>query len=141
YDELVKRRGAAQISQDRDNVQSGQFRIIDPPQKPLQPSGPNRVLFLSVVLGIRLGVGIAFGSILVLLKDSISSVAGLKSAFGLAVLGTVSFVELESRKAIGFFTVGAYAVSCAGLIAVFLILLFIGGRIGLLHVALWQNFA
>src|SRR6185437_14924527 len=48
YDELVKRREAANLSQAADDrADRTQFRIVDPPQVPLAPSFPNRMLLLS----------------------------------------------------------------------------------------------
>lgn len=63
YTELLSRRESAGLSQ-RADVSSDdlQFRIIEPPQLPLSPSGPNRLVFytLVVILGFGSGAGLAF---------------------------------------------------------------------------------
>ena len=51
YDELLQRREAAKLSEAADTkADKIQFRIVDPPQVPLEPSSPNRKLLISIVL-------------------------------------------------------------------------------------------
>lgn len=99
YDELLKRRESARLAQDletkSDNVQ---FRVIDPPEVPLQPSSPNRPLFLTGALLVGLAAGVAIAFLFSQLHTTFSSVDRLRSHFALPVLGTVSKVFSASER-------------------------------------------
>jgi len=99
YDALIQRRESARLAQDletkSDNVQ---FRVIDPPQVPLQPSSPNRPLYLTGALVLGLGAGVAIAFIFSQLHTTFSTVDRLRSHFALPVLGTVSRVMSASQK-------------------------------------------
>ena len=56
YDQLVQRRESAKISSSlRDTTELMTFKIIDPPNTPLEPSGPNRLRLFSMVFFAALG--------------------------------------------------------------------------------------
>jgi polysaccharide chain length determinant protein (PEP-CTERM system associated) len=99
YDELLKRRESARLAQDletkSDNVQ---FRVIDPPQQPLQPSSPNRPVLLTGVLVLGLGAGVAIAFLFSQLHTTFSTVDRLRTHFSLPVLGTVSRVMSASQR-------------------------------------------
>ena len=67
-----------------------QFRVIEPPQVPVIPSGPPRVLLLSLALAIGLASGIGFAILRTYSRDSIYDLKQLKDAIALPVLGVVS---------------------------------------------------
>lgn len=93
YDELVKRREAAVLSQAADDeADRTQFRIIDPPQIPTVPSFPNRPLMASIVLLIALFGGISAPILLAQMKPTFGSVASLRE-LGLPVIGAVAYVS------------------------------------------------
>src|SRR5690606_29999730 len=59
YEKLLQSLEAARISEGAEqSTDEIQFQIIEPAMLPLSPSGPNRALFLSVVLVISLGAGV-----------------------------------------------------------------------------------
>jgi len=92
YDELVKRRQAANLSQAADDqADRTQFRVVDPPNMPLGPSFPNVPLLLSLVLILGLGAGTAVPLGFAYLRPTFVSVASLRE-LGLPVIGTVSIV-------------------------------------------------
>ena len=65
YNELLTRREQARLSQSADlTADDIQFKVVDPPRVPLEASGPNRVILLSVVtfFSLAAGVGLAFCS-------------------------------------------------------------------------------
>jgi len=99
YDELLKRRESARLAQDlqtkSDNVQ---FRVIDPPQEPLQPSSPNRPLLLTGALVLGLGAGVAIAFLFSQLHTTFSTVDRLRTHFSLPVLGTVSRVMSAAQR-------------------------------------------
>ena len=94
YEDFLSRRETALIAQRR-NVSGDkvQFRIVDPPKVPAFPSGPNRPLFLTVVLFIGLGAGIGLALVLVILDDTYATASGLRDEFGLPVFGTISSLQ------------------------------------------------
>ena len=60
YEELLSRRESADLSRRADvSAEELQFRIIEPPLLPKRPSGPNRIIFYTVVLVLGFGSGIA----------------------------------------------------------------------------------
>ncbi len=106
HDQLLTRRESARMSRNRDAVgQQVQYRLIDPPSLPRQPSGPNRPLFLTTVLVFALGAGIGLGFLLVVLDTSFSTVPELREYTGLPVFGAVT----DSKKR----TAGRFASSMA----------------------------
>ncbi|MEM7226390.1 MAG: XrtA system polysaccharide chain length determinant [Pseudomonadota bacterium] len=94
YQEFASRLDTAMISEGY--VTSGdkvQFRIVDPPKVPAFPSGPNRPLFLTVVLFVGLGAGLGLAMVLVILDDTYSTAASLRDEFGVPVFGTISNLQ------------------------------------------------
>jgi polysaccharide chain length determinant protein (PEP-CTERM system associated) len=100
YDELVKRRESANLSQAADErADRTQFRIVDPPQIPLSPSFPNRVLLLSLTTLAGLVLGIATPILLARLNPIYGSATRLRG-FGLPVIGALTFApRLTSTSA------------------------------------------
>jgi len=82
-----------------DNVR---FRVVDPPRAPTVPSGPNRVLFSSLVLlgGLAVGFGIAF--LMSQFRPTFDERQILSDTLGLPVLGSVNMVwtsdQIRARK-------------------------------------------
>lgn len=82
-----------------DNVR---FRVVDPPRAPSVPSGPNRVLFSSLVLlgGLAVGFGVAF--LMSQFRPTFDERQMLSDALGLPVLGSVNMVwtsdQIRARK-------------------------------------------
>ncbi len=98
YEQLLSRRESARVAQDADATgDSVKFDVIEPPRVPLKPTGPNRPLFLSVVLLAGLGVGIALAFLLSQLKQTFDTRASLREAINLPVLGSLS-MELTPRQ-------------------------------------------
>ncbi|MBF0621260.1 MAG: hypothetical protein HQL54_04970 [Magnetococcales bacterium] len=92
---LLSKQGEARFSGDVAESLSAevQFKIVDPPEIPLTPIGPNRPLFLTVALigGILSGMAIAL--VLAILRPVFDSPVTLKKTLGLPVLGTVSMIK------------------------------------------------
>jgi len=82
-----------------DNVR---FRVVDPPRAPTVPSGPNRVLFSSLVLlaGLAVGFGVAF--LISQFRPTFDERQMLTDALNLPVLGSVNMVwtsdQVRARK-------------------------------------------
>lgn len=99
YEELLSRRESATLSTQA-NVSDDdvKFRVIEPPRLPLQPSGPNRILFYVGVLvaGFSLGLGIAF--IVSQLVPVVVRASQVSAITGVPVLGSVSHINIDKVK-------------------------------------------
>ncbi|MEO5347079.1 MAG: hypothetical protein H7834_11975 [Magnetococcus sp. YQC-9] len=69
------------------------FKVIDRPQVPRRPVGPNRPLFSMVVLVGGILSGLALSLFLSVIRPVFDSPAALKRVLGLPVLGMVSMVD------------------------------------------------
>jgi polysaccharide chain length determinant protein (PEP-CTERM system associated) len=100
YDELVKRRESASLSQAADDrADRTQFRIVDPPLVPLAPAFPNRTVLMSLVFLIGL-VGGAMAPIgLAQIRPTFSTATKLRE-LGLPVIGTIT--RARSAQQLGF---------------------------------------
>ena len=97
YREVSSREMEAQISQQLEQEKKGErFTLIDPPQEPLEPYSPNRLLI--IILGLVLaGLG-GFGSVALAenMDASIHSENAIAAILGVPPLATIPY--LESRK-------------------------------------------
>jgi polysaccharide chain length determinant protein (PEP-CTERM system associated) len=126
YDELVKRREAANLSQAADDrADRTQFRIVDPPEVPIFPSFPNRTLLFSLATLLGLAAGIVAPIALAQIHPTFGSATRLRE-LGLPVIGAITFVPHAKpsgllRRAAG----GVFATGAAGLILAYFGLLFV----------------
>jgi polysaccharide chain length determinant protein (PEP-CTERM system associated) len=100
YESLVSRREQANLSGDMQSVAGvADFRLIDPPRVSPNPVFPNRPLLLVVtlILSLLAGGGVMFAS--KELRPCIYEPSQLRDAFGLPLLGVVSFIENDASKA------------------------------------------
>ncbi|MBF0624382.1 MAG: hypothetical protein HQL82_06200 [Magnetococcales bacterium] len=93
--ELMQTEGKARFSGDVAEGLSSKvkFKIIDLPNLPYAPSGPNRPLFLTVVLLGGMLAGLAMALFLSVMRPVFDTPSSLKKELGLPVLGTVSMVR------------------------------------------------
>jgi len=100
YGELLVRRESARMSQAVENTsQKIQFRVMEPPNVPVKPIGPKRLIFLAAVLvgSIVVGAGLAF--LLDQVEVPITSAEVLTRRTTWPVLGYVSFMRTAEDKA------------------------------------------
>lgn len=121
YEQLIERRESAQLARELDEGKKRiEFRTVEPPVRPLEPSGPPHGLFMAaiLVLGVSAGVGLVIGRFM--LSDTVLTSAQLQTAFpSLSVLGGVSEVDLSGgSRASGIM---GLAGSGAALLALFMI--------------------
>tara|TARA_R110002110_G_scaffold18176_2_gene76559 strand:- start:24 stop:1622 length:1599 start_codon:yes stop_codon:yes gene_type:complete len=91
YQLLIERRESARMAQRLSTEsESVEFRIIEPPVEPVQPSGPPRILLMAAVLVGGLGIGTALALLRILLTDAFMNARQLTEAIGLPVIGTLS---------------------------------------------------
>ena len=118
-------RESARISSDaKTDTEAMRFRVVDPPNVPIAPSGPKRTLLLLAVLCASLAGGIALVFLLSEMDDSFATPSDLREAFDLPLLGSVCLVSGkadEERRYYDSMTVslgaGALVVFCGLLIA------------------------
>ena len=93
FEDLLTRRESAKMSQQIEQTsQDVRFKIIDPPRVPLQPSGPNRPLLMSMVLGAGLAVGMALAFLISQLWPTFDTRRSLMQITNVPVFGSVSAV-------------------------------------------------
>ncbi len=139
HTELLTRRELARLTRERDKRGNEvTYRLVEPPTVPIYPSGPNRPLLLSGVLGLGGVAGIGFALALVLLDSSFWNGKDLRQRINLPVYGTVSevtgFANVASST-IGVLTLSLFVTS---LLAVFLILMALERQVGLGSLSLEQ---
>ncbi|MDR4513455.1 XrtA system polysaccharide chain length determinant [Nitrosomonas sp.] len=100
YEQLLERRVSARMSGELTSA-SGllSFRIIDPPQVPEIPVGPNHRILFSLVFLASLMAGIAIAFIISQVRPSFYSQSNLREVTGLPVLGSVPMVWTAQQKA------------------------------------------
>lgn len=135
YDELLARRESARMSRDREaSGDKVQFRIIEPPQVPTKPSGPNRLLLLNIVLPFALITGIGVALVLSLISDAFSDARRLGEYFRLPVLGSVSDHHNGAPRGRAWANRVAFGGALAALLSVYGLLILIDKQAGLYDV-------
>jgi len=120
YEKMLSRREAAKIAQDLETkANKVQFRVIDPPKVPVEPAGPNRLLFLSVVLVGGLGAGVAFGFVLSQIDDSFPSTSRVKEVLAYPVLGAISRIVSVADRRRRVFELSSFTLIWMGLIGAY----------------------
>lgn len=100
YEEMVRRRERAKITYEAEkSTDDVQFKIIDPPRVPLLPVGPNRLLFLTAVLGLGAGAGVGLALLLIQIRPTFDTWQDLREATNLPVFGAVSLIHTSYRRA------------------------------------------
>ncbi len=122
YDELLKRREQMNMGREADRSEDEvKVKIIEPTRVPLQPTGPNRILYASGVLLVGLAAGAGLAVVLSQLSPRIIDAPDLKALTGLNILGVISMtsnpLHRQQRKVemTGFFLV------LTGLISIYII--------------------
>jgi polysaccharide chain length determinant protein (PEP-CTERM system associated) len=99
YNSLLQRREAAKLAEEAEqSTHALQLKVIDPPRVPLAPVGPNRPLYLTLVLLGAFGGGVAFALFLALTKPTFDDRQVLAEITGLPVYGVVSMVWTSRQK-------------------------------------------
>lgn len=120
YDELLKRRESARLSQEVDQqADDVKLKVIDPPRVPLLPVGPNRIQVMTMVLLAALGAGVSFAFLLSQINPRFYSGEELKEITQLPVLGTVSLVFSERQRTERRMELSVFALTLIGLISIY----------------------
>tara|TARA_A200000113_G_scaffold207587_1_gene205285 strand:- start:11851 stop:13419 length:1569 start_codon:yes stop_codon:yes gene_type:complete len=96
YEELLSRKESADLSRRADvSAEDLQFRIIEPPLLPKRPSGPNRLIFYTVVLILGFGSGIGIAFLISQLKPILIRPKQLLNVSDYPIWGTVTHLNIE----------------------------------------------
>jgi polysaccharide chain length determinant protein (PEP-CTERM system associated) len=100
YQALVERRETAQLAERmRNQTNNVEFRLVEPPMVPSQPSGPNYSLMMLAVVVAAFGSGGGLAFLRVQLDPSVTSAHQLREQFDLPVLGALSMVpSVRARR-------------------------------------------
>lgn len=91
YEALLARRESAELARRAGaSEQNVQFNVIEPPRVPLAPSGPNRILFYTLVLIVGIGAGIVMAFLRSLVSPVLTRASQLQSITDFPVFGVVS---------------------------------------------------
>ena len=118
YDELIKRRESARLSQEVDQQGDDiKLKIIEPPRIPLRPIGPKRIQLMSMVLlgGLGAGVGLAF--LLSQVNPRFYSTEELKEVTQLPVLGAITLVFSQRQRTERQMELAVFAAVLLGLVS------------------------
>jgi polysaccharide chain length determinant protein (PEP-CTERM system associated) len=125
YMKLLERREKAAMSGKLDiEANALKFKVSDPPNLPIKPDSPNRLILAPVVLAVGLIVGFGIAFLLYFIKPVYMSTRQVRSATGLPVLGTVSMQTLESDEGIAA-SMYPFLIATIALLAIFLLIMII----------------
>ncbi|OKY26703.1 XrtA system polysaccharide chain length determinant [Thalassotalea sp. PP2-459] len=94
YEELLKRKETAQLAKQADETTSKiNFRVIDQPRAPKDPSGPPRILFLIGSTILAFGVGLGLSLLVSQINPVVTSRNQVTRETGIPVFGIVSATE------------------------------------------------
>ncbi len=124
YEKLLEDREALRTrGKVEDKASQFRFDVIQQPSVPRKPAAPNRPLLLLGVLVVGLGAGVAAAYALGQLKSSFATPQKLERVFDLPVIGAISLTVSETARATERRRLKQFAGACAGLGAIFVILL------------------
>lgn len=99
HNELMERLETLRLGrQVNTSAETVRFRVIDPPEVPKKPDGPNRILLSTLVLGAGLGVGLALAVVISLFRPTFSDRKQLSESTGLVVLGSVDMIWDDTQQ-------------------------------------------
>ncbi len=117
YEKLLSRLYSARLSTDVENSSNAlQFRVIDPPEVPAEPSGPKRLILMAMALIGAVAAGLAFAWFLAQIRPVFSSRRDLTTATGFPVIGSVSLALSPAQRADRRRSILVFFVCCVSLL-------------------------
>jgi polysaccharide chain length determinant protein (PEP-CTERM system associated) len=99
YRALVERRESANLAQNvGQSISDVNFRVIDPPVIPIQPSGPRRMLLLAGVLLLALAMALVWSFARYMLQPTFIDINQVRDKTGLPTLGAVGLYLSPEHK-------------------------------------------
>jgi polysaccharide chain length determinant protein (PEP-CTERM system associated) len=101
YDRLLADREQIRLRSDvRQRTDMVSVRVIDPPSRPVIPAAPNRPLFLTMILFVAVGAGIAAAFVRGQLQTTFPTQNRLAAATGLPVFGAITEVVTSAQRSV-----------------------------------------
>ncbi|MCC2614851.1 lipopolysaccharide biosynthesis [Aestuariibacter halophilus] len=123
YLELLQRKEQAELSRKAEATSDDvQFREIDPPTLPTKPTGPNRIMFYSLVLIFGFGTGLGIAFLVSQIKPVVLSASQLKNTFNIPVFGYVSHTEVEAMTKVNKRNMLIFTVSSVVVVGIYVML-------------------
>ncbi len=120
YENLVQRRESANISGDMQSVSGmGDFRLVDPPRVSARPVWPNRLVLFPAALLLSIVAGLAAAFLMHEVRPAFFDGRSLREATGLPVLGVVSVVVSDIKRAAARRALFRFTGGVAGLVLTF----------------------
>lgn len=117
YEQLVTRRESAELSGDLESAGSvADFRLIDPPRASPNPVAPNRLILLPTGLVLALVAGLFAAFVASQVRPVFFDGKTLRDVTGLPLLGTVSLIPNEARRAKERTSLHRFLFATAGLV-------------------------
>lgn len=121
---LVQRVEAARFAEQVDTkTEQVQFKVVEPPNVPATPSGPDRPLLRTGVLLAGFGAGAAFCALLALIAGTVNTATRLAEIAQRPVIGAISRVTLPGQRFRLAVEQLTFLVITAGLVAVYLVVM------------------
>ena len=99
YDALLQRLELSRLTEAAEAQSNIDFRVIDPPIVTPFPVGPERPLFMTIVLIISIAAGLGLALVLSFIRPVFYSPRGLERHFNVPVLGGVEYVSSAEDSA------------------------------------------
>lgn len=140
YLELISRREQAELSRKAEATSDDvQFRVIDPPTLPNTPSGPNRILFYSLVLFLGFGSGLGIAFLVSQINPVVLSPSQLVSNFGIPVFGKVTHLDAVAIDKVDRRRMLVFSASSLAILFIFVGLIYTDIAYGRLPIYLLGN--
>lgn len=99
YLKLIERKELAQLAQAvGDAGKNVDLKIVSPPMLSEEPSGPDRIILMSIIFAAALVAGLAWGAIKFALQPTFIYTRQLDEQLGLPILGTVGLYMTPKHK-------------------------------------------
>lgn len=99
YGKMVERRESARLAQAVGQTGSNvEFKILEEPSLATEPTGPNRLLFMSIVFAASLAAGIGWGLLKYSLQPTFIFLRQMSNQIDIPVLGTVGLYLTTGHK-------------------------------------------
>ncbi|MBK1670162.1 hypothetical protein CKO28_19175 [Rhodovibrio sodomensis] len=132
YQTMLSRLETAKMSEERNQQAEGvKFRMIENPQVPSAPSGPNRPVYLAAAFVLSVGTGGGLALFLGIIKTSFGSVQHIRREYDVPVLGTLSRQPEPGERKWRIINLAAFVVTSTAFVACFAGLLVVEQMYGL----------
>jgi polysaccharide chain length determinant protein (PEP-CTERM system associated) len=98
YEEYKQRLEVARTTEEVEGDDEVQFRVIEPPVRPITPVAPDRAVLLTVVLLASLGAAGALAFFYHQLNPVFTTRGSLSEVTGLPVIGSVSLIQTPAER-------------------------------------------